>query len=181
MPGLSTPYIPNPKSAPLSNKVDAGDSRKRIIAEATKLVGTQEKTGHNDGPAVDRILASVGLEGSGAPWCAAANRFIYDRAGLKGKAPRSALASDWVKSPTWKQGEGEKPLPGDTWGIYFQSKGRVAHTGIVDTWGKETVITLEGNTSPEAVAGSARDREGEGYWRKRRAVRQIYAVKNWLK
>jgi hypothetical protein len=154
--------------------------RERIVAEGIKLIGTTEATGKNDGAAVDRILGSVGLAGSGAPWCAAANRYVYDQAGLRDVGPRSAWSPDWVASPTWTKAKGGKtPLPGDAWGIYFSSKGRVAHTGLVEKWGT-TVVTLEGNTSPDAVAGSAADRDGGGFHRKRRLQSQIYSVRSWL-
>lgn len=155
--------------------------REKILLVARGLIGTQEKTGKNDGTQIDRILASVGLEGSGAPYCAAFNRFCYDGAGLRAFGPRSALAAVWVTRPTWTRASGGKtPLPGDPWGIYFPAKGRVAHTGLVEKWGSSVVVTIEGNTSPEAAAGSEADRNGDGVWRKRRLIRQIYAVRNWL-
>jgi len=156
-------------------------ARGRILAAALSLVGTTESTGRNDGAAIDRILASVGLEGTGAPYCAAFNRFAYDWAGLRGVGPRSALASAWVQTPTWSaKSGGSVPLPGDTWGIWFSSKGRVAHTGIVRVWGNQSLVTIEANTSPDAAAGSSADRDGDGVWSKRRLTRQIYSVRNWL-
>ncbi len=156
-------------------------ARDRVLAVARGLIGTQEKTGHNDGPVIDRILASTGLEGTGAPYCAAFNRFCYDTAGFRLVGPRSALAAVWVSNPSWTLARGgAMPKPGDAWGIYFPSKGRVAHTGLVAQWGEKVVTTIEANTSPEAVAGSAADRNGDGIWSKRRLIRQIYAVRNWL-
>jgi hypothetical protein len=156
-------------------------ARDRILSAAKSLVGTTEATGNNDGAAIDRILASVGLEGTGAPYCAAYNRWVYDAADLRAFGPRSALAASWVQAATWtRAGGGRTPLSGDTWGIYFPSKKRVAHTGIVWVWGSTTVRTLEANTSPEAVAGSAADRNGDGVWSKYRLKNQIYASRNWL-
>ena len=157
-----------------------GSDRNEILDTARSLIGTTEATGNNDGPAVDAILSSVGLEGTGAPWCAAFNRRVYDLAGFRDEAPRSALAADWVRNPTWKRGTGQPPLPGDPWGIYFPSKGRVAHTGLVEKWGDSVVVTIEGNTAPQAIPGSPQDRDGDGVWRKRRIKTQIYAVQNWL-
>ena len=156
-------------------------ARGRVLAVATSLVGTTEATGNNDGAGIDRILASVGLEGTGAPYCAAFVRYCYDRAGLRGFGPRSALASAWVQAPTWTAARGGRtPLPGDVWGIWFPSKNRVAHTGIVRSWGAQVMVTIEANTSPDAAAGSVADRNGDGVWSKRRLTRQIYAVRNWL-
>ena len=156
-------------------------ARDRILSVAAGLIGTTEATGRNDGRRIDAILASVGLEGSGAPYCAAFKRWVYDAANLRAVGPRSALASKWVQAPTWTIARGGiPPLPGDTWGIWFASKNRVAHTGIVRSWGKTVVVTIEANTSPDAVPGSAADRNGDGVWSKRRLIRQIYASRNWL-
>lgn len=156
-------------------------ARDRVLAAAAGLVGTTEATGHNDGTGIDRILRSVGLEGTGAPYCAAFNRYCYDLAGLRAAGPRSALAADWVRSPSWTRAAGGRaPLPADAWGIYFPSKGRVAHTGLVERWGRDVVLTIEANTSPDAAAGSEADRNGDGVWRKRRLIRQIFAVRAWL-
>lgn len=155
-------------------------TRDRVLFEARKLVGTTEATGKNDGPVVEAILASTG-NSKGDPWCASANRYVYDRAGLGLRGPRSAWSPSWVANPTWTQAKGGRtPQPGDAFGIFFPSKGRIAHTGLVGAWGKTVVVTFEGNTSPDAVAGSAADRDGGGYWSKRRLVRQIHSVRNWI-
>lgn len=172
----SLAYLASESALAQSNQ----EARAAIVREASALIGITEATGRNDGAAVDRILASVGLAGSRAPWCAAANRYAYDRAGLRDIGPRSAWSPDWVARPTWTRAKGgTTPLPGDAWGIWFASKGRIAHTGLVEKWGS-TVITLEGNTSPDAVAGSAADRDGGGYHRKRRLASQIHSVRSWL-
>jgi hypothetical protein len=42
------------------------------------------------------------------------------------------------------------------------------------------VVTVEGNTSPDAAPGSAADRNGDGVWSKRRLIRQIFAVRDWM-
>ena len=155
-------------------------TRDRILFEARKLVGVREATGRNDGTVVESILASTGNR-RGDAWCASANRYIYDLAGFGLRGPRSAWSPGWVARPTWTfSGGGRTPLPGDAFGIFFPSKGRIAHTGLVGTWGKSVVVTFEGNTSPDAVPGSAADRDGGGYWSKRRLIRQIHSVRNWI-
>lgn len=156
------------------------DSRSKIVEIGESLVGTKEATGKNDGEIVEKILASVGLS-KGAPYCAAFNYWCYLQAGEAAKVPRSGWSPDWLKTPTWTRiNGGETPKPGDAFGIYFKSKGRIAHTGLVKKWGNTTVVTLEGNTSPEAQAGSAADRDGGGIWSKRRLKIQIYSARNWL-
>ncbi len=155
-------------------------TRERIGFVAASLVGTLEATGRNDGPVVEAILASTGNR-RGDPWCGSANRYIYDLSGFRQAGPRSAWSPDWVRSPTWtaKTG-GLTPLPGDAFGIWFPSKGRIAHTGLVKAWGT-IVLTWEGNTSPDAAPGSPADRDGGGYWSKRRLKKQIHSVRDWIK
>jgi hypothetical protein len=155
-------------------------ARDRVLATAVGLLGTTEATGHNDGPAVERILASTGNR-RGEPYCAAFNFYCYQQAGLASLAPRSAWSPDWVRSPTWTRAEGGRtPQPADSFGIYFSSKGRVAHTGLVRAWAPRVVVTVEANTSPDAAPGSAADRDGGGIWSKRRLTSQIYAVRDWI-
>lgn len=161
---------------------DAQDARRAIIQAADGMVGLKEKTGRNDGVAIDAILASVGLAGTGAPYCAA---FVVkcgdDALGRKANPfPRSAWSPDMVVRPTWLRGKGREPQAADAFGIYFPRKGRVAHTGLIRRNLGNVLETVEGNTSGEAVAGSAADREGQGVFRKRRLKAQIYAVRDWI-
>lgn len=51
---------------------------------------------------------------------------------------------------------------------------------IIDAILDSVGLTIEGNTSPDAAAGSEADRNGEGIWRKRRLTRQIYSVRDWI-
>jgi hypothetical protein len=153
--------------------------REAVLKVARPLIGTTEATGNNDGPIIDAILGSVGLAGTRNPYCAAFNYYCYETAGQGAVAPRSAWSPDWLAKPTWLKGQGREPQPADAFGIYFASKKRVAHTGLVEKWG-QTVLTIEGNTSPQAGFGSEADRNGDGIWRKRRLAKQIHSVKNWL-
>lgn len=154
--------------------------RERVMFVAESLIGTTEATGRNDGPIIEAILRSANAS-KGDPYCAAFNTYCYLKAGVKG-APVSAWSPDWVRNPTWTRANGgESPRPADSWGIYFPSKKRVAHTGLVETWGdKKAFRTIEANTSPDARAGSASDRDGDGIWRKIRLKSQIYSVRNWI-
>lgn len=77
---------------------------------------------------------------------------IYNRGSLKNKTPCS----------------------GDVFGLYFTNLKRVAHVGFVDKWTNQFVITVEGNTNE---AGS---REGDGVYRKRRPIRTIYIVSDYI-
>ena len=139
---------------------EATSPQETLLAVARPLVGQVEE-GHNDGPFVKEVLASVGL-GPGHPWCAAFNFYVFRKAGFASLVPRSAWSPDWVKG-----GRRGEAYPADVFGIYFPSKGRVAHTGIVEATGKTFVTTIEGNTN---AAGS---REGDGVYRKKRPLKTL--------
>lgn len=176
----SLPATPIPMPAPAPLAAPAAGSRERVLGVATALIGTAEATGKNDGPKIEAILASTGNR-KGDPYCAAFNFYCYREAGLAKLVPRSAWSPDWVKNPTWTLAQGgREPQPADAFGIYFPRKERVAHTGLVKKWSAPTVLTIEGNTSPEAAAGSAADRDGGGIWSKRRLVRQIHSARDWI-
>jgi hypothetical protein len=163
------------------NDAQVFPTRAKVIAEARRWIGTREATGQNDGPGIDAILGTVGLAGTRAPYCAAFNATVYSRAGVQGAWPRSAWSPDWLRGATWTRASGGRlPAPGDVFGIYFPSKGRIAHTGLVEQWGTSVVVTIEANTSPDAAPGTEADRNGDGIWRKRRLVRQIHSVRDWI-
>lgn len=146
----------------------------KVIEVARGTIGWREERG-NSGPLVDQILASVGLAGSGAPWCAAWVVYVGDQAfgREQNPYPRSAWSPDFVKAPDWNRGRGTRPGPSDAFGVYFQSLGRVAHTGLVEKIDGKMAVTIEGNTNDDG------SREGDGVYRKRRPLDTILA-KRWL-
>lgn len=156
------------------------DARTRIMDVARSQIGTRERTGNNDGP-VDKYLVAVGLGGTRNPYCAAFVRWCGVEALGKGcPYPRSAWSPDMVAKPTWKNGKGTAPRAGDTFGIWFASKGRIAHTGLVESVRGSMLVTVEANTSPDAGTGTAADREGGGVWRRYRPLATIHSVRSWL-
>jgi len=122
----------------------------------------------------------VGL-GKGNPYCAAFIAWVNKSCGVfRGTA--------W--SPSWfptdkivvnKQIGWDKAEPGDVFGLYFASKKRIAHVGLIKEIGIGHIITIEANTSPSATSGTSSDREGDGVWSKRRMKAGIYQVSNWIK
>lgn len=66
------------------------------------------------------------------------------------------------------------PGAADIFGIFFPEKNRIAHAGFIDQWDGTWLITVEGNTN---LSGS---REGDGVYRKRRAVKTIYRVARYI-
>lgn len=162
-----------------------GDARTKIIQVAKSIVGIREKTGKNDGVAIDKILASCGLEGTRNPYCACTIVYCGDMALGKehNPYPRSAWSPDLVAKPTWQQGiGGRNPRPGDAFGIYFASKGRVAHCGLILEWasGEPFCLTIEGNTGERGAVTSPGAREGDGIYMKRRMKSDIYSVRDWI-
>lgn len=136
-----------------------------IITIAASQIGVRELTGKNDGVEVTKYLNSVGLD-KGYAWCAAFVSWVHDQAGVTGA--KSAWSPSWL--PRDRLVKNAKP--GDVFGIYFRSKNRIAHVGIIEVPGA-TTITIEGNTNE---AGS---REGDGVYRKRRLSKQIYQTSRW--
>lgn len=160
------------------------DARSRVLAAADAMTGWHEATGRNDGRNIDAILSAVGMEGTRAPYCAAFVVKAGDDALTRAlnPYPRSAWSPDMVPRPTWTRARGgPEPRPGDTFGIYFPAKKRVAHTGLVRRNLGNVIETVEGNTSADAAPGSAADRDGGGVYRKRRLRRQIHATQDHLR
>jgi hypothetical protein len=153
------------------------DVRQRVVEIYSNEIGVRELTGNNDGERVEEYLRSCGLR-KGQPWCAAFVTWTFKQAEV------SAVVSGY--SPSWFPNKrviytnggtnNLTPIQSDVFGIYFSSKGRIAHVGFIDQWDEGTAycMTVEGNTND---AGS---REGDGVYRKRRLKRQIYKVSRWI-
>ncbi|MBL8002388.1 MAG: CHAP domain-containing protein [Flavobacteriales bacterium] len=149
-------------------------TRQCVVASATADVGVREATGRNDGPAVERYLAHVGHK-AGASWCAAFVCYHLSQCGVAN--PRSAwspaLAS--VGDRVWTARKAVRaPQPGDVFTLYYPQLGRVGHAGIVTGTDGRYLLTVEGNTSGPG------SREGDGVYARRRELRKVYAVTNYI-
>lgn len=60
------------------------------------------------------------------------------------------------------------------WGIHIQAKGRIGHVGFVDEERNGVISTVEGNT------GAPDGKSPNGVYRKRRSLRTLQAVADWL-
>jgi hypothetical protein len=140
----------------------AGD----IVEIAEKEVGVQEASGRNDGPRVEEYLHSVGLH-RGDPWCAAWVSWVYREAGYPG--PRTGWSPDLFPSKRLVK----IPEPGDVFGIYIPTQGRIAHCGIVQRVHHDLVYSVEGNTN------NSGGREGDGVYRRIRPKLGIRKYANW--
>lgn len=143
----------------------------------TAEIGIREATGHNDGTRVEQYLKAAKSQ-KGNAWCAAFVYWTFEQCQyISISAP--AWSPSWfpsqrvIYSRTNTTVNSNQPQPGDVFGLYFESKKRIAHVGFIDIWGTDWVITVEGNTNE---AGS---REGDGVYKKRRPKRTIYKVARW--
>ena len=202
--GRVSPFAPTPPgdsslvtSSATGSKIEAPvkaamTSREKVIAVAAQEIGVLEATGKNDGPRVEAYLKSVGLA-KGNPYCAAGVYWSGKQAlGNVNPYPRSGWSPDFVTPPTWTYSKGGQwPQPGDAGGIYFSNKGRIAHTFLIAGSAKSPTSwkwrapsgyfrTIEFNTSLDASAGSARDREGGGVASKLRPVSTVWGTKDWI-
>lgn len=171
---------------------DPSVKRYRVKKIYDTQIGVRE-TGNNSGEAVEKYLAYTGL-GKGNPWCAAFVCWVYGQAGVAN--PHTAWSPDLFPQSKviWNRGKSPvrnarlfsdqtsgtsgstppTPTRADIFAIYFPEKGRIAHTGFIDTWDGTWLTTVEGNTN---VFGS---REGDGVYRKRRLVNSIYKVARYV-
>ena len=146
--------------------------RKTYTAE----IGVRE-TGFNKGKRVEEYLKAANL-GPGNAWCAAFITWTFKQCNIK--AVISGYSPNWFQSNVvYKRDDNinrhYSPEIGDVFGLYFESKKRIAHVGFIDKQDGNYYITVEGNTNE---AGS---REGDGVYRKRRPIRTIYAISRWIK
>lgn len=136
----------------------------RLIGAMEALEGVaEEPKGSNSGTMVERFLKAVGLK-RGDPWCAA----------VVADAGKRALRDPVTKKSTWplpmtggcaylhswaaqRKVLRETPQVGDVFLLWYPSKGRMAHTGIITAVLPDgSCMTLEGNTS------DGKSREGWG-------------------
>jgi len=149
------------------NKEDTGQ-RNRLVEIAAHELGTREKTRQNDGLKVEAYLACVQLQ-KGQPYCAAFVSWVYAREGLP--EPRSGWSPALFPASRLTRAA----APGNVLGIYFAALKRIAHVGLIMRQDGEWVTSIEANTN---VSGS---REGDGVYKKRRHLKTIYRIADWVK
>jgi hypothetical protein len=174
-----------PAYATVQNPVATTDYvRGRVVWTASRFIGWREATGRNDGQNIDAILSTVGLQGRQLPYCAAFVHFSGVQAGYPSLYPRSGKASDMVYGNYWSASTGYLARPADTFGVMSyiakERQWRIGHTGIVERDLGNAILTIEGNTGPNSLQGTAADREGQGIFRKRRLKSQMIYFKDWV-
>lgn len=140
--------------------VASGGQADEVIAKAQEYTYVRESKGANRSKEIDAWNKLTGVP-MGSPYCASFISFVNKSVGVK--APISAWSPDLVAKNNIPF---EKIGKGDVGGLYFPSKKRVAHVLLVEKVQGNNVYTVEANTSPNASAGSASDRDGDGVHRK---------------
>lgn len=135
----------------------------RLLYYAMKYTYVRESKGPNRSPEIDVWNKFSGAP-LGSPYCASFVSYMHYLAGVT--APKTAWSPSSVGSKNIKFSEVKG---GDVFGMYFSSKGRVAHTGFVKEVKGSLIYTVEANTSPSASSGSSSDRDGDGVFAKSRS------------
>lgn len=136
----------------------------RVMKTIENLQETGGPSGHNGNHI--KIWDDLQPAFQGEPYCAATDCYIWKHAGR----PYDAIDHKWgfsycpdavdyfkAKGPGWWDETGHY-APGDT--IFYVEHGRAAHTGTVVWDNSRTVLTFEGNTSPDGGFGSQSDGGG---------------------
>ncbi|SEL99132.1 hypothetical protein SAMN05216436_10188 [bacterium A37T11] len=166
----------------------------------TTQIGVREKTGKNDGPEVEKYLRYIGLP-KGYSYCAAYVCWCLNEAGIDNPKngwapalfPSSRVIWERGKYPVKTMGRDARscvstePRIGDVFGIYLSELKRIAHCGFVDSWDGTWMVSVEANTNDVGSVISANDPShpiragpGEGVYRKKRLVKTIYKVADWV-
>ena len=149
-------------------QIDEIRERLRLVQFAVMEIGVRERTGQNDGIRVEAYLASADLK-KGLPWCGAFISWIFKKAGYAG--PRTG----WTPALFPSSRITRSALPGNLLGVYFPKLKRIAHVGLIEKLDGDWCVSVEGNTNTQ---GSS---EGDGVYRKRRHVKTIYQIADWVK
>lgn len=143
------------------------EAASRLIKIASQEVGVKEATGHNDGKRIVNYLAAVDLK-VGAPWCAAFVCWVFRQAGY------SQPKTGWSPSLFNAKVHRHKVATGQVFGIWFPELHRIAHVGFIAEVQGNWIISIEGNSNDNG------SREGDGVYRKRRPIRLLHDLADWL-
>ena len=141
--------------------------RRSLITRAKAEIGVREKTGNNDGERVEEYLAAARLR-KGSAYCAAFITWLFKQEGF------SRPHTGWSPALFPVTRLARSALPSNIIGIYFPELKRIAHVGMIERVDGDYYITVEANTS---LLGG---REGEGVFRRRRHIKMIHAMADWV-
>lgn len=159
--------------------------RELLLEEARRYLGTREEPkGSNRGTHIDYWLRTVGSP-LGSPWCAAAVWCWGLQATGRARWPvrMSGRVQDIVDVAIANQTfttDATLAVPGDLVVFYYPSLKRYGHIAVLEhAITDRRVKSLDGNTAPDAAAGSAADREGYGVFRKNRPLNDRVGLIRW--
>jgi len=143
---------------------------------AETQLNVREKTGHNDGIAVERYLKSVNLK-RGNAWCAAFMSWLHIQLNIPN--PESGYSPNYFVTNVVYRKTHKRITPfasrlGQVIGLWISSKGRIGHVGMITGETKLHYQTIEGNTN------SMGSDEGDGVYRKIRKKETIYAISDFV-
>jgi hypothetical protein len=153
----------------------AADPAGAVVRAAQGEIGIKEVR-ENAGPRVDAYNRYTGVKD--APWCASFASFCFYKAGFQ--QPRTAWSpalfprERCVEFTPLRLGNSGLAA-GRVMGIYYPSKGRIAHCGIVTGIDGDWVFSVEGNTNDDG------GNEGDGVYAKKRHRRTIAKYADWIK
>lgn len=143
------------------------------VRQAGSQLGVTEATGHNDGVAVEKYLASVGL-GKGYAWCMAFMYWCFKEAAKK-LGVSNPLKQTGGVADQWNAKTGTKTKVPSIGAMFFIiHPNGTGHTGICGSGLKEdgvTFNTIEGNTNSNG------SREGTTVLRKQRKLSEVVGFK----
>lgn len=119
-----------------------------VINIAGTQLGVHESTGHNDGPAVEAYLKSVGL-GKGYAWCMAFLYWCFKQASVQLQLKNPVFQTGGVKAE-WDSVTGTRlkvPEPGCI-GFIIHSDGTGHAVLVTGAWPEKNLVhTIEGNSN----------------------------------
>ena len=164
------------------------EQRKKLVEIAISQAGIREATGNNDGKEIWKYQKAAGIP-KNSFWCAAFVVWCHLQLNPDILIPISGWSPDFFKSNQVYHKKHLRtkvwiPRGGEVFGKYYESKGRVAHVGIIEEkWGKH-YHTIEGNTSLSAsfVLNITDENDRDGIWvaRKIRQPTDIYVVSDYV-
>jgi hypothetical protein len=127
----------------------------------------------NSGNDVEIFLRSVGLK-KGNPWCVAFCQWAYlsaaESIGVKLNIPKTGHSLNLYKEVSkYSAFSRDNPEYGD-WVIFKRGETGMGHCGLVISFWKDSILTIEGNTS-------SMDGKNEGVFIKQRSVKKF----GWMK
>lgn len=152
-----------------------GDKRNNVVDTLKSYIGVKELTGNNDGPVVEKFIASTGLNPKGKyPWCAAFIAYVFQANSLT--VPKySARAAAWFDKEHLIPNE--EAIAGDLFSIYYSRLGRIGHIGMyLKPYRNPTpyIVSGEGNTNAQG------SREGNQSAKRFRPRGIVNSSSNWI-